>query len=172
MKDPQCVPALHALLMVECFIQTITCRNYTFGFNILQHYSSPLHLGTPFLPNKSALLKRCPSVRARQHPVDLWYMYLLLIIGVHSRRVSSLECPLREGPPYRTIFMHYAAVWKILYVVYIVWLFLSLPLGDDLHIKLDTLQTTDVELALQHTKPSARGLARKYEAWQKDFESV
>ena len=44
--------------------------------------------------------------------------------------------------------------------------------GQDLHIKLDTITTMDVEAALSHTKPSAKNLVQKYEAWQKEYESV
>ncbi|CAH1796217.1 unnamed protein product [Owenia fusiformis] len=43
---------------------------------------------------------------------------------------------------------------------------------SDLHITLDTIQTEDVMSALSRTKPSAKNLAKRYEAWQKDYESV
>ncbi|XP_014767657.1 katanin p60 ATPase-containing subunit A-like 2 [Octopus bimaculoides] len=42
----------------------------------------------------------------------------------------------------------------------------------ELNIQLDTLTTYDVEMALERTKPSARGLVDQYAAWQKEFESV
>ncbi|CAI9719130.1 katanin p60 ATPase-containing subunit A-like 2 [Octopus vulgaris] len=42
----------------------------------------------------------------------------------------------------------------------------------ELNIQLDTLTTYDVEMALERTKPSARGLVEQYAAWQKEFESV
>ena len=44
--------------------------------------------------------------------------------------------------------------------------------GRDLHLHLDTIQTNDIQVALQHTKPSARTLVEKYNAWQKEFESL
>lgn len=44
--------------------------------------------------------------------------------------------------------------------------------GEDLHIKLDTLTTADVLVALERTKPSARNLTGKYAAWQTEYESV
>ena len=50
------------------------------------------------------------------------------------------------------------------------WLCL-IPSGDELHINLDTITTEDVEAALLHTKPSARGMTGKYMAWQQEYES-
>ncbi|XP_064608794.1 katanin p60 ATPase-containing subunit A-like 2 isoform X2 [Liolophura sinensis] len=44
--------------------------------------------------------------------------------------------------------------------------------GEDLHIKLDKITTSDVLLALERTKPSARTLKDKYSAWQKEYESA
>ncbi|PAA47298.1 hypothetical protein BOX15_Mlig001163g3 [Macrostomum lignano] len=44
--------------------------------------------------------------------------------------------------------------------------------GGELNVKLDPLTTRDVELALETTKPSAKTLAGKYKAWQRDYESV
>ncbi|XP_013379501.1 katanin p60 ATPase-containing subunit A-like 2 [Lingula anatina] len=44
--------------------------------------------------------------------------------------------------------------------------------GDELHVKLDKVITEDVLTALERTKPSARTLADKYLAWQKEYESV
>ncbi|XP_018416515.1 PREDICTED: katanin p60 ATPase-containing subunit A-like 2 [Nanorana parkeri] len=39
-------------------------------------------------------------------------------------------------------------------------------------IRLDTVNTSDFQEVLAHTKPSAKSLAGKYSAWQKEFESV
>ncbi|XP_075696916.1 katanin p60 ATPase-containing subunit A-like 2 isoform X2 [Rhinoderma darwinii] len=39
-------------------------------------------------------------------------------------------------------------------------------------IRLDTVTTSDFQEVLAHTKPSAKNLAGKYSAWQKEFESV
>lgn len=39
-------------------------------------------------------------------------------------------------------------------------------------IRLDTVTTSDFLEVLAHTKPSAKSLAEKYSAWQKEFESV
>ena len=44
--------------------------------------------------------------------------------------------------------------------------------NGELHIKISPIRTTDVEVALQHTRPSAQKLAHKYTAWQKEYESV
>ncbi|XP_078616336.1 katanin p60 ATPase-containing subunit A-like 2 isoform X4 [Branchiostoma floridae x Branchiostoma japonicum] len=45
--------------------------------------------------------------------------------------------------------------------------------GDHLpDLKIDPILTSDVKLALAHTKPSARTLKDKYAAWQKEYESV
>ncbi|CAD5121466.1 unnamed protein product [Dimorphilus gyrociliatus] len=44
--------------------------------------------------------------------------------------------------------------------------------GQELHFKLDVITTNDVQVALSRTKPSARQLANKYEAWQKEYESA
>ncbi|CAH1253301.1 KATNAL2 [Branchiostoma lanceolatum] len=45
--------------------------------------------------------------------------------------------------------------------------------GDHLpDLKIDPILTSDVKLALVHTKPSARTLKDKYAAWQKEYESV
>lgn len=42
----------------------------------------------------------------------------------------------------------------------------------ELHVKLDVITTNDVQAALSRTKPSARQLVNKYEAWQKEYESA
>ncbi|XP_056399463.1 katanin p60 ATPase-containing subunit A-like 2 isoform X2 [Hyla sarda] len=39
-------------------------------------------------------------------------------------------------------------------------------------IRLDTVTTSDFQDVLAHTKPSAKSMAEKYSAWQKEFESV
>ncbi|ESP05481.1 hypothetical protein LOTGIDRAFT_208512 [Lottia gigantea] len=44
--------------------------------------------------------------------------------------------------------------------------------GELLHLRLDTITTRDVMIALERTKPSAKQLKPKYEAWQKEYESV
>ncbi|XP_045156215.1 katanin p60 ATPase-containing subunit A-like 2 isoform X8 [Mercenaria mercenaria] len=44
--------------------------------------------------------------------------------------------------------------------------------GKDLHIRLDTIVTTDVLKALERTKPSGKAMKDKYAAWQRDYESV
>jgi len=44
--------------------------------------------------------------------------------------------------------------------------------GKDLHIRLDTIVTTDVLKALERTKPSGRAMKDKYIAWQREYESV
>ncbi|KAK2193721.1 hypothetical protein NP493_7g01027 [Ridgeia piscesae] len=44
--------------------------------------------------------------------------------------------------------------------------------GEDLHINLERIETNDIEVALQHTKPSARAHKDKYLSWQRDYESV
>ena len=41
---------------------------------------------------------------------------------------------------------------------------------ETLHV--DPVTTEDVEIALERTKPSTTKLKAKYEAWQKEFESV
>jgi hypothetical protein len=51
-------------------------------------------------------------------------------------------------------------------------LFCQIISGEELHIQLDTVETRDVEGALASTKPSARTLADKYSAWQREYESV
>lgn len=40
------------------------------------------------------------------------------------------------------------------------------------HLKLDSITTDDVTKVLDSTKPSARQLVKKYEAWTKEYESV
>jgi katanin p60 ATPase-containing subunit A1 len=40
------------------------------------------------------------------------------------------------------------------------------------HLKLDKITTEDVIKVLENTKPSARQLVKKYEAWTKEYESV
>ena len=49
------------------------------------------------------------------------------------------------------------------------WYYIS---GKDLHIRLDTIVTTDVLKALERTKPSGKAMKDKYAAWQRDYESV
>ncbi|XP_050400357.1 katanin p60 ATPase-containing subunit A-like 2 [Patella vulgata] len=44
--------------------------------------------------------------------------------------------------------------------------------GELLHIRLETITTKDVLCALERTKPSAKLLKPKYDAWQKEYESV
>ncbi|KAI0235974.1 Katanin p60 ATPase-containing subunit A-like 2 [Lamellibrachia satsuma] len=44
--------------------------------------------------------------------------------------------------------------------------------GEDLHITLERIETKDLEVALAHTKPSARAHKDKYLSWQRDYESV
>lgn len=44
--------------------------------------------------------------------------------------------------------------------------------GKDLHIRLDTIVTTDVLKALERTKPSGKAMKDKYAAWQREYESV
>ena len=39
-------------------------------------------------------------------------------------------------------------------------------------IELDPVQTEDLEAAISSTKPSARRLAGRYLAWQKEYEST
>ncbi|XP_032232246.1 katanin p60 ATPase-containing subunit A-like 2 [Nematostella vectensis] len=39
-------------------------------------------------------------------------------------------------------------------------------------LEIDPVETSDVEAALAHTKPSARTLTDKYREWQKEYESV
>ena len=62
------------------------------------------------------------------------------------------------------------ALYKM-YIIIIrnaVWL----CLGEDFHISLDRIETRDIEVALQHTKPSSRAHKDKYLSWQRDYESV
>lgn len=40
----------------------------------------------------------------------------------------------------------------------------------NLHV--DPVTTEDVQIALERTKASTKNLRAKYEAWQKEFESV
>ena len=42
----------------------------------------------------------------------------------------------------------------------------------DLHIRLDTITTSDVMKAIDRTKPSAGRMKERYAAWQKEYESV
>ncbi|WAR00204.1 KATL2-like protein [Mya arenaria] len=44
--------------------------------------------------------------------------------------------------------------------------------GKELHIRLDTIVTSDVLKAIERTKPSGRAMKDKYVAWQKEYESV
>ncbi|XP_033749769.1 katanin p60 ATPase-containing subunit A-like 2 isoform X4 [Pecten maximus] len=44
--------------------------------------------------------------------------------------------------------------------------------GDQLHFRLDTITTSDVLKAVDRTKPSASKLKEKYNAWQREYESV
>ena len=44
--------------------------------------------------------------------------------------------------------------------------------GEDLHITLERIETKDLEVALAHTKPSARAHKDKYLSWQREYESV
>lgn len=44
--------------------------------------------------------------------------------------------------------------------------------GKDLHIRLDTIITSDVLKAIDRTKPSGRSMKDKYAAWQREYESV
>ncbi|XP_052277192.1 katanin p60 ATPase-containing subunit A-like 2 isoform X3 [Dreissena polymorpha] len=44
--------------------------------------------------------------------------------------------------------------------------------GRELHIRLDTIITTDVLKALERTKPSGKQMKDKYIAWQREYESV
>ena len=39
-------------------------------------------------------------------------------------------------------------------------------------LSIDPVTTSDVQLALERTKPSTAKLKPKYDAWQKEFESV
>ncbi|XP_041367306.1 katanin p60 ATPase-containing subunit A-like 2 isoform X2 [Gigantopelta aegis] len=48
----------------------------------------------------------------------------------------------------------------------------NLSEGHELHVQLDTIRTEDVLSALERTKPSAKHLSGKFQAWQKEFESV
>lgn len=42
----------------------------------------------------------------------------------------------------------------------------------DLHIRLDTITTSDVMKAIDRTKPSAGKMKERYAAWQREYESV
>lgn len=42
----------------------------------------------------------------------------------------------------------------------------------DLHIRLDTITTSDVMKAIDRTKPSAGRMKERYAAWQREYESV
>ncbi|CAC5379396.1 KATNA1 [Mytilus coruscus] len=42
----------------------------------------------------------------------------------------------------------------------------------DLHLRLDTITTTDVLKAIERTRPSASINKEKYSQWQKDYESI
>ncbi|XP_078313378.1 katanin p60 ATPase-containing subunit A-like 2 isoform X10 [Crassostrea virginica] len=44
--------------------------------------------------------------------------------------------------------------------------------NGDLHIRLDTITTSDVMKAIDRTKPSAGRMKERYAAWQKEYESV
>jgi len=44
--------------------------------------------------------------------------------------------------------------------------------GEELHIHLDKIKTTDVIAALERTKPSAKTMKQKYADWQREYESV
>ncbi|CAL1539667.1 unnamed protein product [Lymnaea stagnalis] len=44
--------------------------------------------------------------------------------------------------------------------------------GEELHIHLDKIKTSDVLAALERTKPSAKTMKQKYADWQKEYESV
>ncbi|KAK3098604.1 hypothetical protein FSP39_021166 [Pinctada imbricata] len=46
------------------------------------------------------------------------------------------------------------------------------PSHGDLHIRLDTITTTDVLKAVERCKPSAGRMKEKYAAWQREYESV
>ena len=39
-------------------------------------------------------------------------------------------------------------------------------------LRVDPVTTEDVQIALERTKPSTTKLKAKYEAWQREFESV
>ena len=66
---------------------------------LLSHctYSSPPLIRTPLLPNSSVLIREV-SFGEREH--YMYSQYFRTRICVLSRGVSSLECPLREGPLY------------------------------------------------------------------------
>lgn len=59
--------------------------------------------------------------------------------------------------------------WTCIYCFSYVVLFFP---GKDLHIRLDTIVTTDVLKALERTKPSGKAMKDKYAAWQREYESV
>lgn len=42
----------------------------------------------------------------------------------------------------------------------------------ELHLRLDTITTTDVLKAIERTRPSASINKEKYTQWQKDYESI
>lgn len=44
--------------------------------------------------------------------------------------------------------------------------------SGDLHVRLDTITTTDVLKAIERTRPSASINKEKYILWQKDYESI
>lgn len=44
--------------------------------------------------------------------------------------------------------------------------------SGDLHVRLDTITTTDVLKAIERTRPSASINKEKYVLWQKDYESI
>ena len=70
----------------------------------------------------------------------------------------------------------FSQILQILILMYLFIFLLTLCFisfaGKDLHLHLDTIQTQDLMVALQHTKPSARTLTEKYAAWQKEYESL
>lgn len=58
-------------------------------------------------------------------------------------------------------------------IIYNIYFLVSLYItGRDLHIRLDTIVTTDVLKALERTKPSGKAMKDKYAAWQREYESV
>ena len=60
---------------------------------------------------------------------------------------------------------------KLLYVLNIQTKMFTFS-GEELHIHLDKIKTTDVIAALERTKPSAKTMKQKYADWQREYESV
>ncbi|ELU01316.1 hypothetical protein CAPTEDRAFT_183389 [Capitella teleta] len=129
---------------------------------MLRRLEKRILVGLPTPPARAAMLQHhlpprvCTKDNGLELTADLDYDYIAEKTEGYSGSDIRLLCKEAAMGPVRKIFTALETHAE----------------GTDLHVKLDTITTMDVESALKHTKPSARNLVVKYEAWQKEYESV